>query len=774
MEDLDNQNINIKEEVLKYISHWRWFVVGVFITIVCSFLYLRYATKIYQSNTTVLIKEDSGNDLSNQLSAFSDGGLFNTKNKIENEIEIFKSRSLNEMVIDSLKIHNEVWAKGTIRQAYLYKENPFVIEFTSNVSEEDQKNVSFELINNGQTYDLKNDDYSFANIKYGQKISLDEGELVIYKNANDTADQKDFLINIRPKISVSDSFRAGLNVSQTNQRSNVLSLSLNHPNAQLAADYLNTLVYFYNEQSVNDKRFISEHTSEFISNRLNIIAEELGDVERDVERYKSTNNIADVQAEVQSFINNLSAFERSHIENETKINITKELINFVSRSDIDELVPNGVMGSDGGSEAIINEINALILEKEKLAISSTPENPNYIALESQIKNLKENLKQSLRTQLNTLSIARNDLKRQEAELQSKLNQVPKQEREFRVIDRQQKVKEALYLFLLQKREETNITLAATENNAKIIDKAIPTKNPVSPKSMIVLLAAFILGILIPFAILYIKYLLDDKIKTRMDIEGKYNIPFLGDIPKSHSSNELMDHDSRSGAAEAIRIVRTNLEFLLASSSKGQAKTIFTTSTLPGEGKTFVCANIAATIAISGKKVLLMGMDLRNPKLREYLNIPSEGFTNYLMNDNKPIDDYIVNIPQYKHFDVLPSGTIPPNPVELLIDERVESTFEYLKSKYDYILVDTAPVAPVTDTLLISKYADTVIYVVRSNKIDKKLLNIPLTLHAENKLPKMAFLLNDTDTTKGYGYGYGYGVNKEEAKIPLWKKILGIK
>src|SRR5690606_28746505 len=391
-----------------------------------------------------------------------------------------------------------------------------------------------------------------------------------------------------------------------------------------------------------------------------------------VERYKSNNNITDIQAEVSTFINNLSNFERQYIENETKINITKDMINYVSKSKIDDLVPSGIATADAAAESYIAEINSLVLEKQRLAISSTSENPNYIALENQIRSLKSNLLQSLRNQLSSLNIAKNDLRRQEGEIQSRLNQVPTQEREFRVIDRQQKVKEALYLFLLQKREETNIALAATENNAKIIDSAIPSEVPVSPKAVLVLLASFILGILIPFIILYVKYLLDDKIKTRLDLEGQTDIPFLGDVPRSLSSDQLMELSSRSSAAEAIRIVRTNLEFMLSNVPKGKSKTIFTTSTLPSEGKTFICANLAATIALSNKRVLLLGMDLRNPKIKEYINIPNSGLTNYLMEGDKPIENYIVKVPNYNNFDVLPSGTIPPNPVELLIDERIET------------------------------------------------------------------------------------------------------
>jgi len=359
-------------------------------------------------------------------------------------------------------------------------------------------------------------------------------------------------------------------------------------------------------------------------------------------------------------------------------------------------------------------------------------------------------------------------------MQSKLSRVPRQEREFRIIDRQQKVKEALYLFLLQKREETNITLAATDMNAKVIDKAIPTDKPVAPKTMIILLAALLFGVIIPFIIIYINNLLDTKVKNRFDITDNTDIPFLGDIPTSESSGELMELGSRSSAAEAIRIVRTNLDFILSDKSDEECKVIFLTSTISGEGKTFVSANLAATLSLSGKKVLLFGLDLRNPKLYEYIKVNPLGISNYVTANSKPLNEYILPVEGYTNFDVLSSGSIPPNPTEILMSKKIKEVFDTLKSQYDYIIVDTAPVSLVTDTLLISKYADATIYVVRSNKIDKEMLRIPNELYKEKKLNKLSLVLNDSDVTKGYGYGYGYGYGVKVEEKPFWKKLFGLK
>lgn len=777
----ENLNIDIKSELIKYLSHWRWFLISVFITLAIAFIYLKFADKIYTVETSVLIKEDNKSDLSNQLSAFTDLGLGGSKNNIENEIEVLKSRTLTIKVIDSLKLNYSYFVKENIKEVEIYKNTPLFLEFTPiNNNNTEIFNFNVEKISN-TGFQLSINDKKIGDYKFDNTIKTKFGDLKIVKNNNyipnvkfEDNNHEEIMVKYQPSSSLAENYRSQTKVSPTSKTSSVLNLSINSNIPAKTVDYLNTLVSFYNLQGIIDKRFISQNTSDFISNRLNIIAEELGDVEKDVEGYKNSNSLTDIQTEVKLFLENLSTYERSVIENETEIKVTNDLISHLRKSNADDLVPNILINSNNSINSGIDELNKLILERQRLLTSSTLENPSVIKIDGQISSTKTNITTSLRNSLGSLKIIQNDLKRQEVEMQSKLSQVPRQEREFRIIDRQQKVKEALYLFLLQKREETNITLAATELNAKVIDEAVVPSNPVSPKSIIILLAAIVLGTLIPFVIIYITNLLDTKIKTRLDLEGKTHIPFLGDVPSSESSEQIMELNSRSSAAEAIRIIRTNLEFMISDLPKEQCKVIFNTSTFPGEGKTFISANIAATIALSSKKTLLIGMDIRNPKLSEYVNVPKIGLTNYLSNKDAEISDYIVNIPNYESFDVLPAGTIPPNPAELLMGTKVEKMFEELKTKYDYIIVDTAPVSLVTDTLLIAKYADTFIYVIRSGKLDRKLLAIPESLYRENKLPRMSILLNDTDSTKGYGYGYGYGVEHEIKKLPVWKKILGVK
>lgn len=770
-EDKDNV-INLKEELFKYLVHWRWFVLSVFLSLIAAFLYLTVTPKSYNIATKILIKDEKSNDLANQLSAFSEMSLLgNSKNNIENEVEILKSRTLIYNTLDSLKLNIQYLDTSEVISKDLYKKSPVKLIWNN---EHISKKTTIVLSNiEDNSFDVSVNDEKIDGGTFGKTINSEFGSFIINRTAA-INDLNTITINVFPKIAQAEGYQKNLNVSPTSKTSSIIDVSIIDQTPEKAVDFLNTLVFNYNLAGVKDKRYISENTSNFISDRLDLIATELGDVESQVEGYKNTNNLSDIETEVKLYLDNLSSFEKSVVQNETKINVVNSLISHISKSKQDELVPGGLLNDDASSESFIQEINHLILEKQKLSISATSENAAYIELENQIRALKANLLASLRRNLSSLQIIKNDYKRQESEMQSKLAQVPRQEREFRIIDRQQKVKEALYLFLLQKREETNITLAATDMNAKVIDKAIVTDKPVAPKTMIILLAALLLGGLIPFLVIYVKNLLDTKIKTRFDITDNSNIPFLGDVPTSESSDELMELSSRSSAAEAIRIVRTNLDFILSEKAEDECKVIFLTSTISGEGKTFVSANLAATFSLSGKKVLLMGLDLRNPKLYEYLKVNPLGISNYITTNNKPLKDFILPVEGYDNFDVLSSGSIPPNPTEILMSKKIKEIFDELKAQYDYIIVDTAPVSLVTDTLLISKHADATIYVVRANKIDKDMLRIPNELYKDNKLNKLTFVLNDSDVTKGYGYGYGYGYGNIVEPKPLWKRILGIK
>jgi capsular exopolysaccharide synthesis family protein len=782
-DDLEN-DFQLKDVLDKYSIHWQWFALGVSVCMILAFLYLRYTIPQYQATTTILVKDEKKGGMLSELSAFADlgmgGGL---KSNVDNEIEILKSRTLVESTIKKLNLNIALIVKGKIVDREIYQETPIEVYFVDKTDQYYENKIDFkfsELTPN--TFALENELVSDTSkiilsnkkeFRYGELISTKYGHLIINKSKLYEVDFEDDIksisIIISPLEDVVGSFTNRLKVEPISKTSSVVAISITDPIVKKSEAFLDNLIQIYNEDAAADKNFISENTSKFIANRLALITQELDGVEQDVESFKKSNKLTDIESEAKLFIQGSNEYDKKGVETEIQLNVVSSMLDFMKKSTNSDLLPSNIITGQGDASGLISSYNQLVLDRNRILKSATAENPSVVKMDQQIASLKTTVGASLRRLQSSLEIQKRDLNSNEGILNAKIGKIPVQERQFRVIARQQKVKEELYLYLLQKREETAISLSATEPNARVIDAAKADKMPVAPKKNIIYLAGLLLGLLVPFGIIYTDDLLDTKIKSRLDLDGKTIIPFIGDVPTSDSPSEIIKSESRTSSAEALRIIRTNLEFMLSKVPDGLAKTIFVTSTFPKEGKTFVSANLAATFALSGKKVLLIGMDIRNPRLDEYLTLPDRGFTNYLSSKDLVLEDLIVKYDGYEDFHVLPAGVIPPNPAELLMSKKVDVLFKDLKTQYDYIIVDTAPVSLVTDTLLIAKNADCFIYVTRANFLEKQMLNIANTLYKEQKLPNMCLLLNDTDSTKGYGYGYGYGLKVK--KEPWHKKIV---
>jgi tyrosine-protein kinase Etk/Wzc len=781
-EDFEN-DFQFKEFLNKYTTHWQWFALGVSVCLLLAFLYLRYTIPQYQASSTILVKDEKKGGMLSELSAFSDLGIGGgMKSNLDNEIEILKSRKLVESTVKKLNLNTALIVKGSVVDREIYQEAPIEVYFADKTNHFYENNIDLKFNElTATTFELENKSGSGTSklllsntttFRYGEQIPTRYGRLVITKSKFSSNGIKDYHksldIIISPLENVVGSFQGRLKVEPVSKTSSVVAISITDPVVKKSEDFLNNLIQIYNEDAAADKNFISENTSKFIADRLTLITQELDGVEQDVESFKKSNQVTDIESEAKLFIEGSSEYDKKGVETEIQLNVVSSMLNFMKKSTNSDLLPSNIIAGDGDASGLISSYNQLVLDRNRILKSATSENPSVVKMDQQIASLKSTVASSLSRLQSTLNIQKRDLNNNEGILNAKIGKIPAQERQFRVIARQQKVKEELYLYLLQKREETAISLAATEPNARVVDTAKANKAPVSPKRNIVYLAGLLLGLLIPFGIIYTDDLLDTKIKSRMDLDGKTLIPFIGDVPTSDSPSEIIKSESRTSSAEALRIIRTNLEFMLSKAEDSHAKTIFLTSTFPKEGKTFVSANLAATFALSGQKVLLIGMDIRNPRLDEYFTLPERGFTNYLSSKDLKLDDLIVKQDGFEDFHILPAGIIPPNPAELLMSKKVDLLFDELKSQYDYIIVDTAPVSLVTDTLLIAKHADCFIYVARANFLEKRMLNIPNTLYKEQKLPNLCLLLNDTDSTKGYGYGYGYGAKVQ--KEPWYKAV----
>lgn len=766
MEEEDNEGGNFKL-LTKYLFYWKWFVFSVIIGLTLAFFQLRYATPLYHASSKILVRDEKKGNLPSELEAFADMGLLSgIKNNVDNEIEILNSITLIESTVEKLKFSLSFQLIGNVRDVELYKETkPFELSIINSSEKFNRTETFFTIIiNSASSFEISDaSDKDLGTFHFGNTIALEEAKILIQKlpqfEANSPIGKK-YKVYFEPVKDVAKKYSDLLTVESLSKTTSIVNLGITDAVPRKAEDFLNTLVSIYNEQAINDKNRIAENTQKFIINRLKIITEELGDVEGKSEQFKKSNQITDLASNAQIYLENYSQFEKNVVETETQIRVVDIMVNFMKNKSKTELVPTDIIPSDVGKiqNPFISEHNNLVLQRNRILKDGTPKNYVLVNLERQIEDLDRNIKQSLTQLKASLVTKKADLNKQSGALISKINQIPTQERGFRILDRQQKIKEGIYLYLIQKREETAISLTVTEPNAKIIDSGRTAEVPISPKKSIYYLAGILLGLGVPFAVLFLVFLIDNKIHLAKDVENiNKNVPILAEIPSLYDTrNSVLQN------LEAFRTLANNTNFITPFSESDNAKIIFVTSSVKGEGKTFVSYNLATAYAHLGKKTLLVGVDFRNPQLHKYLaqNRKSvKGLSNYLHENGTHWQDLVSETKNEGYtFDVLLSGDIPPNPSLLLSGLRFQDFINEVKLQYEIVIVDTPPTLLVSDTLIISKYAETTLYVVRSDKTEKNLVSYSSKLIKDAKIINAGYVINDIDFNSTYGYGYGYGYN----------------
>jgi len=775
---------DFKEIISPYLHKWKFIVLCVIGSLFCALLYLRYTNYQYKATAKIKIKDDKSSSKLPEISTLQNYGLFKSENNnVLDEIEVIKSRTIIEEVIKDLKFNIQYFVEGRIKAHEEYKKPPLNITFSASDSIVHKIDTTFNIqIKSANNFILKgikfsenfsinsNDDNDDTGIVYnfGENIPTTFGDIIITPRIGESSTKigANIKIKISPLSSVISKYKNKILI-ENQEMSNILKISINDNVRVKARLFIDKLIEKYNNDVQNDKQLVVDATSDFINNRLEIVSSELGEVDLTAEDIQQSNKLTDLATQSSLSLQN----ER---ENKTKITNTAtqiQLIDYMNDHLNDnetgtELLPSNIGISDQSVAQLTKQYNELVLEKTRLLKNSSEKNPTVVNLTDQINQLKGNLSQSLNSIKATNEITYNSLVDESNRISSQIYSAPKKQRQFRDIKRQQDIKEALYLYLLEKREEAAITHGVTSPNAKIVDRAYASGMPVAPKQPIVILAALILGFGFPIGFIYLINLLDDKVHNIKDVKSIVTIPFIGDIPKSSKKKQLISKVDYSPKAEAFRMVRTNLDFMLQN-IENRAKVIFVTSTTSKEGKSHTSINLASSLSYSEKKVLLIETDIRVPKATNYLDVKNEfGLTNFIGNVQTPINDVIFKHKDNKFLDVIPSGTIPPNPAELLMSNRVKELFDYASDKYDYLIVDTAAVGLVTDTLLISKYADLFIYVAKANYITKHQLELAERMYVEKRLPNMTILLNGVNHKKGYGYGYGYGTSPNKKK--WWK------
>ncbi|WP_159022684.1 tyrosine-protein kinase [Formosa sp. L2A11] len=766
-EEDNTSGINIKEEILNYLHYWKWFVLCFIIGITAAFLYLRYTPEIYSSYAKIKILDESkGLELSPQVG----GAMFSEAKSLENEIQIIKSNRLLAKVVDSLDLHiryfiqgqfteKEQW-KGALKLVYL-KPNNQITGATFNI----------EITDNGLNISKGKDHLNEFSIKGYNLNSPKEGfpfliqsESWIKKHVGLT-----YIVTVQSISSAANNLANAISVGKVGT-TDILQLSIAGENRERSEDALNKIVEQFNEDGVIDRQLVFQRTIDFVDDRFVYLAAELDSIEVGKKDFQQDNELVTFSADVGYSMGKRISSEDAVIKLENQIALAKLLEEPLANNDLSALMPENVGLESANTNGIVSQYNTIVLQRENLIASAGEQNPMVVALNRQLLDLRGNLKVSLNSYFKQLNTSLNSLQKEEVTAKGLVRGMPVKEKILRSIERQQNIKENLYLLLLQKREEAAINLAITSPSVKVVEYASSSGRPVSPDAKGIYMKSILGALLLPFGILFLVFKADTKINDKTDVlKLSSRVPLIGEIPELKNGHRLFEnpHD-RTVLAESFRILIANLKYTLAPKQNSEAHIVYVTSTIKGEGKTFVSVNLSLALSSINKKVLLIGADLRNPKIDVTDGSKkAKGLSNYLLEPDSDWRTYLQKSTyNVNYMDVLTAGTIPPNPTELLSNGKLKDLIDEAKGLYDYIIVDTAPIILVSDTLLISQYADATVYVTRAGVTEKKLLGFSRELYDNKKLNNMVYVVNsisDSKNSRGYGYNYGYGYGYHQEK-----------
>ena len=772
MNEQDEEKINYQELLFRYIIHWPWFLASILICLIGAWGYLYFQTPVYQVSASIMIKDDKkgGNSGSADLENLGLGGVITSAQSIDNEIEVLRSKTILKEVVNSLELYITYYDEDEFPKREMYKTSPVVVNLTA---QEADKLPSAALID----MQLSSDGGLDVNLKVGlneYNKRFDKLPAVFPTNVGTFGfTLRDSLLNgqvegrkdvrhisavVSQPFGMAKGYQWALTIAPTSKATSVATVSLVNTNIQRGQDFINKLMEMYNRNTNNDKNEVAEKTREFINERIKIIDEELGNTEEKLETFKRNAGLTDISSDAQLAVSGNAEYEKKRVENGTQINLVRDLAKYINNPLNEyEVLPSNIGLTDNGLTTQLERYNELVIERKRLLRTSTENNPMIINLDMSIRAMKANVKAAIDGTLQGLLIVKADLDREASRFSRRISDAPGQERQYVSIARQQEIKAGLYLMLLQKREENAIMLAATANNAKIIDEPVAEGGPVSPKPKMIYMIALVLGVGLPIGIIFLTSFTKFKIEGRGDVEKLTRLPIVGDVPLTGEKNGSIAvfENQNNLMSETFRNVRTNLQFMLGN---GQ-KVILVTSTVSGEGKSFISVNLAISLSLLGKKVVIVGLDIRKPGLNKVFNISrkEQGITQYLSNPEKNLMDLVQASDVSKSLYILPGGTVPPNPTELLARDGLDKAIETLKKNFDYVILDTAPVGMVTDTLLIGRVADLSVYVCRADYTRKAEFTLINELAENNKLSNLCTVINGLDfQKKKYGYYYGYG------------------
>ena len=742
--------------VKTYVSKWYWFVISVIFCLVMAFLFCRIYKRPMAIRANVLIQQEDSNPMAD-LGGM--GSLFGSKGFVEDEVFVIASHSLFSDVAKELGINKMHYVSdGFLKSHLAYPEFPVDV-VAPGIADTLMSTIVFKV---------KINDKGLANIKAKVKRDVIGKAKDVTLPAQLHTDYGDFTIVTTPEYVKGKSLKTTISFTgydvaaedldkevmayRGSKKSNVISLALNTPNADYGTAVLNKIIEKYNERGINEKNLQGEKTAAFLNDRIGLLSNELNESESAIQRYKEQNRIVDVAAEANYQSVKKGQMESAVFNTEKEIALLKLTREFLADSlNYTELIPASV--ANGGVQSGINTYNSLVFKRLELTQNAKQNSYALRQLTKQMDLVRANLLVSSDKALENAELNLSKIKAEQSSIAGKLGNIPTQEREYINMKRQQEIKQEIYLFLLQKQEENAMLLANSIPKGQIIDEAFSLSEPLGLSKKVILLIALVLGLLFPPMLLYIRSLVRSKFETKEDVERRISAPILGEMCVDRSGRNLVvSATDTSSATELFRLIRTNLQFMLGGEND---KVVLMTSTRSGEGKSFISLNLAATLSLlEGKRVLLVGMDIRNPQLANYLGInPPMGLTNYLSASNVSLESIIQPVPGVADCDVIVAGPIPPNPAELLASKKVDELFAKLRTMYDYIVIDSAPVGMVSDTFSLDRVADATVYVTRVNYSTVSDLRFVEDIYTNNRLKKLSVVVNGTTSKKGYGYGY---------------------
>lgn len=776
-EQEETSSINFQTIYTAVILHWKWFVLSLIICMGSAMIYLRYKTPVYQAYAKLLIKDDDsrGRGGKSGVLTTSNLGIMSNSTGIDNEMEILSSLSIAQQAVRDLKLYVNYSLEGKVKDHLIYNSEPISVDLDPSHLEKLNYPISLEINRKGSSYTVTGE---YLNPKTGVKNSIEKtitsfptridtktGIITLQSNGDRglLPEGRALKVTILSPKSVATKYAGSLSVSQTSKTTTIAELVLKDESPQRAVDYLRQLAICYNRQANEDKNEIAVRTEEFINGRLEKINAELGSTEGSLEEYKKRNNMVELKMNAAQAVQNQDVYSQKLAEANTQMALLNSISEYMNDpSNKYQTLPSNVGLSDASATSLIDKYNDIVITRNRLLRSASESSPTVTPLTAQLDDLTSSIQRAMIQARKSMEIERNNIANMYGRYASQTNATPEQERILTQIGRQQDVKSGLYLMLLQKREENSISLAATADKGKLIDDP-QYMGKVSPKNSMIMLIALIMGLAIPAGIIFVINFMRYKIEGHDDVAKLTSLPIIADVAiaseTAKTKADIVVHENQNNQMEEVfRSLRTNLQFVMAENEK----VILFTSSTSGEGKTFTAANLAVSFALLDKKVVLVGLDIRKPRLAELfeINDHQHGITNLLTQPDPTAADVkkqILKSGISNNLDILMAGPIPPNPTELVARKSLDQVIDILKETYDYVLIDSAPVGLVTDTLQIGRVANATVFLCRADYTPKEAFDYINDLAKEKKLPNMCVVINGIDMSKKkYGYYYGYG------------------